>query len=158
MKTLIVYHSGKGFIKEVAERIQADLGTSATVLDLGSKSIIDLTEYDGVILCGALRAGSLPRKIKSYAKKHNRELLTKKLAFVLGGLGLKKEEYQGPFEKNYSEELRSHAAVTVHAGGRFVPEDYSGFIRKMMEKINKESGPIHKEQWDNLKPVIEAFR
>lgn len=157
MKTLIVYYSGKGFIKEAAERIQKELGSSAALLDLGSKSKADLKEYDAVILCGAFRAGSQPRKIKTYAKKNSNHLLTKKLAFVLGGLGIDKEEYKLPYEKNFAEDLRSHAVLAVHAGGRFIPEDYSGFIRKMMEKINKESGPIHKEQWDNLKPLIEAF-
>ncbi|RDG34313.1 hypothetical protein DV872_00420 [Oceanispirochaeta sp. M1] len=157
MKTLIVYYSGKGFIKEAAERIQKGLGSSGALLDLGSKSKADLTEYDAVVLCGAFRAGSQPRKIKTFAKKNSKQLLTKKIAFVLGGLGVEQEEYKLPFEKNFAEDLRSHALLSVHAGGRFIPEDYSGFIRKMMEKINKESGPIHKEQWDNLKPVVEAF-
>lgn len=157
MKTLIVYYSGKGFIKEAAERIQKGLGSSAALLDLGSKSKADLKDYDAVIICGAFRAGSQPRKIKTYAKKNASHLLTKKLAFVLGGLGLEKEEYQLPYEKNFEENLRSHAVMAVHAGGRFNPEDYSGFIRKLMEKINKQAGPIHKEQWDNLKPLVDAF-
>ncbi|MDC7232823.1 MAG: flavodoxin domain-containing protein [Spirochaetales bacterium] len=155
MKTLIVYVSGKGFIKEAAERVQKALGSHAALLDLKSKSKADLKDYDAVILCGAFRAGMQPRKIKAYARKNEKALLTKKLAFVLGGLDT--EEYRLPFEKNFKEELRSHAVAAVHAGGRYIPDDYSGFIRNMMEKINKSSGAVHREKWENLDTVIKAF-
>lgn len=157
MKTLVVFYSGKGFIREAADRIQKELGSDAALLDLGSKSKADLNDYDGVILCGAFRAGSLPRKLRAYVKKNTNQILTKKLAFVLGGLGIEEDEYMNSFEKNYPSELRSHASKTVHVGGRYIPEDYGKFIRKMMEKINNENGSIHREQWDNIKSLSAVF-
>ncbi|MDC7239360.1 MAG: flavodoxin domain-containing protein [Spirochaetales bacterium] len=151
MKSLIVYYSSKGYMEEVAGDIQNELGSSAGLLNLKSRSRADLSDYDAVILCGAFHAGRLPGKLRRYASKNCSRLLAKKLAFVLGGLDT--EGYAGPFEKNIPEALRQHASLTIHTGGRYMPEEHSRFIQNLMAKINKDSGEVHKEQKERLQEL-----
>ncbi len=151
MKTLVVYYSSKGYMEEVARDVQSELGSSAGLLNLKSRSKADLGEYDGVIICSAFHAGMLSGKVRRYVKRNSQSLLKKKLAFVLGGLDT--EGYGALFEKNIPEDIRNHASLTIHTGGRYLPEQHSRLVRSLMEKINKDSGEIHREQKDHIQQL-----
>ncbi len=148
MKTLILYVSQKGFIREAAERLQKELGEDAVLCDLKKKSE-GPENYDTLVFSGAFHAGKLPGKLFSYIKKHEEAFKTKKTAFLLGGADQKL--YAETFKKNVPPPMADMNLFYV--GGRYLPEQHGWIIRKIMTKISGKEGPLHNEKWE----VVEAL-
>ncbi len=151
MKTAIAYFSKKGFIKESAERLRNELGNDTTLIDLRSgKSRIPF-DADVIVLACSVYAGHFPGKFRKTCKSWIPRLEGKKIVLLVGGLDDK--EYEKTAAKNLSSELVEKLWKIAYSGGRYLPEDYGPVIRGMMKKINQSEGPIHREQWDNLKAL-----
>lgn len=152
MNILIVYSSRKGFIREAAERLQKRLGDDAVLCDLkGSKETPD--SYDAAVLCGAIHAGKLPGRLRSYVKKNESSLRGKRAAFLLGGMD--QEHFSEVFRKNMPPSLAD--MPLFYTGGRFLPRDHNPLIRKMMAKISGREGALHNERWEGVEELARSL-
>ena len=150
MKVLIVYSSGKGFIREAAERLQKSLGDGAVLCDLKERKEKP-DAFDFVVLGGAFHAGKLPGKLLTYMKQNEANLKEKRTAFLLGGADEK--HYGETFKKNVAPAFSGMKIFFV--GGRYLPEQHGWIIRKIMAKISGNDGPLHNEKWEALDELIK---
>jgi len=155
MSTLIVYKSNKGFIREVAESLQKDLSGPVDLLDLKKERPGNLQDYDTIIISGSFHAGRIPGKLLRYTRKYEKDLLNKRLILLIGGLDA--ENFQSSLERNFPAPLREHCWKTVHAGGRYLPEQYGKFIQSMMSKIAGSSEPQIQDKTANIEALVKEL-
>lgn len=156
MKTVVVYASKKGYVKEVAEKIREGLDGNADLVDIFSKKNLNLSSYDLIVLASSVKAGSFYRKFKKLCEQQIPLLKDRKVVLLVAGLN--EEGYEAAAAQNLSEESRHLLWKTVYAGGRYLPEQYNGLIRGIMEKINKGSGPVLREKWENVEALVQDIR
>lgn len=156
MKTAIIYGSRKGFVREAALKLAEGVPENTQVYDLAKTRKIDLGPYQALVFAGSLAAGRFHAKVKRFIMRNLRSFEGKKV-FLLSS-GLDHEGYRGALEKNFTAPVLQKMEDVIYIGGRYLPEQHGAIVRKMMAKINKGEGAVHKEQLENLDPLIEKLR
>lgn len=156
MKTLIVYFSKKGFIREVAERINVSLNGLSDIVDLAKSNPSDIADYDTVIVAAAFIAGKLSKKITSFCSTREFELINKNLYLAVGGLDEK--NFKVSVDQNFLNALTVAALDIVHVGGRYLPKDHNPLVCYIMRKINKSSDAVYLEKWDAVDDLIRQIK
>ena len=156
MKTAILYTSKKGFVKEAAEHLREGMSGEAELIDLEQGKPGDLETYDTVLLASSVRAGRFPGAFRRFCRKRVPGLAGKHLFLLVSALD--DAGYMEIVDRNITPGIRKQFQKVVYVGGRYLPEQYNGFIRGMMEKISKQSGAIHKENWENLDALIKDLQ
>jgi len=146
MKTLILYASKRGATRQIAERIAKQLNGSV-LCDITQTPVISLTDYDCVILGGAVTAGLIPRKLKRFVQNSTNELLAKRLGIFVSGLnanGL--VEY---LSQNFPAPLLEAATAKAFLGGIYDPALCSFFARAIIKaaaKLDKYTSTIDESE------------
>lgn len=149
MKTLIVYASKTGTAAKCANLLSEQLPGSM-VFDL-TKEIPNPSDYDRVIVGGAIRAGGLTPKTKEYLENCRELLLQKELGLFLcccdGG---KAEEY---LAANVPEDLAKHAKARGWFGAELNVAGAGFFeklVMKMIRKNAEKTGTLPKILPENI--------
>ena len=146
MNTLIVYAGRNGTSTHMANRIAAQVGENAEVLNLKKQTLPSLEEYQQVIIGGSILAGSVPKALKKFIEENTELLLTKKVGLFL--CCLIEKEVDKYFRDNFPEPLYSHAEEKRWLGGELIMSDHNFMVRKMLNKIIGSSEDIHNLRWD----------
>lgn len=137
MKTLILYATKHGAVREIAERIAKRLEDS-TVCDLSSKNIPSVGQYDCVVVGSSLYVGTIRKEAKEFLTKNTAVLLGKTVGLFLSGLS--KDSVETYYTNNFPENLLKHAKATAFLSGKFDPKK-SGFgERLIMKAVAKTAG------------------
>lgn len=121
------------------------------MVDLRKARLPDLKDYDQVILGGSIHIGQIQRKLKHFCKKHEAELLTKKLGLYL--CFMLEDKAKEKFHNAYPEALRQHAAALGMFGGEFLFEKMNQLEQLVMRKATYETESvynIHEQAVDNF--------
>ena len=148
MKILIAVAGKTGTAMACAQQL-AGLLEGAQVVDL-NLAWPDPTEYDAVIVGGAIRMGQLHRKARAYLVQHRQALLVRPLGcFICCALAEEAQEY---LKRNIPAPLLAHAAAAVSLGGRLVPRERSGMdkflthsLARSLEKAGRQPPSIDEE-------------
>lgn len=155
MKTIVIYKSRKGYIKEVAEKIKMDLADNASVYDLADTVKIDFSSYDNLVFAGSVMVGRFSPKVKKYIIK-NLDKISGKKAFLLSA-GLDDKAYLETLKKGLGQNVLNLFSDIIYCGGRFLPENNNPIVRKLMAKINGSNEAIHKEKPENVEKLIKKL-
>lgn len=151
MKTLIVWTGKSGATEEIADRLASAIGGETVTARLGKGKAPDPSEFDRVIAGGAVYAGGVDKKLKTFCEEHMQSLLARPLGLFL--CSLKGDDTREKMERSFPALLLEHATVKEWLGGRFIFGDHNFFIRAMMKKIMESS-----EDVDNIRhEAIAAF-
>ena len=156
MKTIIVYASKHGFVREAAERVRDGLDQDVEMVDIFSGKVPDLTDFDTILFASSVHIGQFSGKFKKICRNWIPRLSEKKVLLLVGGLGDK--EYEQTALKNLGADICKGIRKTYYAGARFLPEQHNFFIRRMIAKINQSEEAIHKEKWENLEQLVEDIK
>ncbi len=89
MNILIAYATQYGCTEKCANMLSANLkdddDLSVSVVDLGSKQKIALSDYGTVIIGGPITAGKINAKVKKFCADNLPELLKKKIGLFICG-------------------------------------------------------------------------
>ncbi len=88
MNILIAYATQYGCTEKCANMLSSQLkdsDLSISVVDLGSKQKIALSDYDTVIIGGPITAGKINAKVKKFCADNLPELLKKKIGLFICG-------------------------------------------------------------------------
>jgi menaquinone-dependent protoporphyrinogen oxidase len=154
MKTAIIYASRKGFSKSIAESIAGQLTGDVSVLDIRRKP--DISGFDRVVLGGSVVAGEIRQGMKKYALKHEKELLTKKLALFVCCIEQKPENIKKYVDTTFPGSIIKHAIVVEQVGGSYVPEKENFVIRFFFGKMGMKGYNLIKE--DAIKRLVDALK
>ena len=134
MKTGIIYISKHGTTQKVAEIIAEKLNSeNVEIINLRDNQIIDLNDYDRIIIGASIHAGSANRKTKLFCKKNTDILLTKKIGLYICSVE-KGDKGVVQFNNAYMEEFRKHAKSIGLLGYEFNLGKMN-FIEKFIVKV-----------------------
>lgn len=134
MKTLIVYRTTHGCTERIAKEVGSRLGGKVDYVDLKSKNVPVLDEYDRVIVGGSIHAGQIQHKVKDFCVKNHDLLLTKELGLFICCM------YEGDVARKqlqdaFPAELLSHAKSILAAGGAIDLEKMNFLERFAVKKV-----------------------
>jgi menaquinone-dependent protoporphyrinogen oxidase len=127
------------------------------MLDLKEQKTIDMDPYDTVVLGGAIHAGRLDGKIRSFSLEHKDQLLKKKLGLFICGMEDKEEEINKQLSLNYPEDLLSHAVAKTSFGGQLLFSRMAPITRWFMQKMSKSKEDIKKIRTNAIKEFAQAL-
>jgi len=136
MKSLIVYCSSHGTTEKVVGILSDYLAGEVVSVDLKKdNNIIDLENYDIVIIGGSIHAGMIQRRIKKFIQTYHDELVDKQLGLFLvcmreGDLAVEQ------FNNAYPQDLRKNSAALGLFGGEFLVSKMNFFERQVVKKVD----------------------
>ena len=157
MKTLIIYATKHGTTRTCVEMLSSQLAGEVMMLDLKEQKTIDMDPYDTVVLGGAIHAGRLDGKIRSFSFDHKDQLLKKKLGLFICGMEDKEEEINKQLYLNYPEDLLSHAVAKTSFGGQLLFSRMAPITRWFMQKMSKSKEDIKKIRTNAIKEFAQAL-
>lgn len=157
MKSLIVYCSSHGTTEKVVGILGEHLAGEVVSVDLKrDKPIIDLNDYDAVIIGGSIHAGMIQRRIKKFIQTHHHELLKKELGLFLvcmreGELAVEQ------FNKAYPQDLRKNSVALGLFGGEFLVSEMNFFERQVVKKVDGVTADQSKLDMDAIMEFASRF-
>ncbi|NCC14270.1 MAG: hypothetical protein EOM32_12970 [Spirochaetia bacterium] len=157
MKTLIIYATQHGTTRTCVEMLSSQLAGEVMMLDLKEQKTIDMDPYDTVVLGGAIHAGRLDGKIRSFSLEHKDQLLKKRLGLFICGMEDKEEEINKQLSLNYPEDLLSHAVARTSFGGQLLFSRMTPITRWFMQKMSKSKEDIKKIRTNAINEFAQAL-
>ncbi|ULT59191.1 flavodoxin domain-containing protein [Neobacillus drentensis] len=157
MKSLIVYCSSHGTTEKVVGILSEHLAGEVVSVDLKrDKTIIDLNDYDTVIIGGSIHAGMIQRRIKKFIQTHHHELLEKDLGLFLvcmrqGELAVEQ------FNNAYPQDLRKNSVALGLFGGEFLVSEMNFFERQVVKKVDGITADQSKLDMDAIMEFASRF-
>lgn len=139
MKTLIVYASKAGTVEKCVLKLKELIKDEIKIVNLGKEKIRNLDGFDNIIIGGSIRVGKVQKSIKTFVKKNQKDILSKKTGLFLC-MGESESKFEGYLTSNFSDELLSALSVKGFFGGEFIYEKMPGFVAKMLKKAAEEKG------------------
>lgn len=136
MKTLILYASNTGTVKDCALKLNEMIPQSEAV-DI-TKALPDPNGYDRVILGASIRAGRINKKIAEYAENTLPILLTKETGLFICCADASK--VNGYFVEYFPGELIMKAKKCACFGGELNIKNARGLDKLMLKLMKKMSG------------------
>lgn len=130
MKTIIVYSSKHGAVKEVAEYLQATKHCTAILIREVSE---DIDAYDIVVLGACITAGKVDANIITLYQHLSKD--TKILVYLSG---LQKEAFETVMKENFAEGYKERIHYSCFVGGKLNFPDMNFFERGIIKVINKK--------------------
>ncbi|MBN2092337.1 flavodoxin domain-containing protein [candidate division KSB1 bacterium] len=143
MKTLIVYTTSHGCTEKCAFKIKGKLSGEVEIIDLKKSKIINLSQYETVIIGGSIHAGRIQGRVQKFAKQNLAALLQKKLGLFLCCME-ENENARQQFDNAFLPELREHASAHGLLGGEFNFDKMNFFERAIIRKISKINENVSK--------------
>ena len=158
MKTAIVYVSKHGTTEKTAQKIQQGLGEANTKLvNLKNSSLIDLSQFDQVIVGGSIHAGMIQNRIKDFCNKNTVTLLEKRLGLFISCF-YEGETAQTQLEKAYPEILKKHAISCKVMGGEMLLEKMNFFEKLIVKKVAGITQSDSKIKHENIEAFIQEMK
>jgi menaquinone-dependent protoporphyrinogen oxidase len=152
MNFLIAYASQYGCTEKCANMLSTNLkdnDSSISVVDLGSKQKIVLSDYDTVIIGGPITAGRINAKVKRFCADNLPELVKKKIGLFICGAAA--DDAQKELADNFPQELLNAAVVKGYFGYEFNFEKMNFAMRAIIKKMSKVDKNVSNILEDNIK-------
>lgn len=159
MKTLIVYTGKYGFTKQCVEDIASALKGAVDVVELNIPTNIDLTNYNQVIIGGAIYMGKVHKNITTFVHNNLEILRNKRIGlFITCGFS---ENFDMYLRETYPERLLA-IALTKRCFGGELQISKMKFFDKMLTIMmiymrNKEHASLPHKQTNQIDLFIKAL-
>ena len=154
MKTVVLYASGYGYAKEMAEQITSGLNGDVQGVNLNVKQKLDLEDVDTIVLGSSIYVGQIHKSMKEFIKINHDLLLKKRLVIYL--CCAFEHEFENHLKNNFSIELLEHASMIQNLGGA-IDKSKLNFGHKMMvsmiEKTEAGKKPILRHE-DRIQTIL----
>jgi len=158
MKTLIVYDSKHGIVRDCAEKLEHKFKEKVTVIKISKKKQWpNIDEFDSIIIGASVHIGKIQKSIKDFCEKNLDKLKHKKVGIFLCSLTEPAEAYHY-IEEQFPEELQQHAIIKSCFGGAVIFEKMNFVERFMMKKITKSSENINNVSEDAIESFVRTFQ
>ena len=156
MSILIIYESKGGYTRECALSLEKYLAGTGRAVEVKAAGKENLAGYDRIVIGSAVYAGRTPGAIRRFVKRNRGDLLQRPLSLFICGTA---EEYKDTYyEKNYPEELLSHADHRGWFGGHIMLEEHRGIKKMILSSILKGEKELHRERPDAIEPFARALQ
>jgi menaquinone-dependent protoporphyrinogen oxidase len=132
MKNLIIYSTKHGGTEKIAAKIASLLKDETEVYNLKDKKVINLDDYQNIILGASIYAGKLRKDLISYSEDNLKTLLQKNTALFICCMR-DGEAAKEQIENNFPEKLYNHSKIKAALGGEY-NFDKLNFLEKIVVK------------------------
>jgi len=140
MKTAVIFNSKHGTAEKVANLIAERIGIEKTdVVNLKSQTIIDLSNYDTIILGGSVYVGTIQKSIFKFCEANQQELSNKKIALFICGMEPDPEKQELEIKNSFPAFAYEMAVVKKFMGGEILLEKMNFFEKMAIKKVAKIS-------------------
>lgn len=160
MKTAIIFASTYGFTEKCVSSLKEKLTGEVEVMNLKNNEPKDLAGFDQVIVGGSVYMGQMQKKVKTFAIKHEQELLSKRLGLFAccGGYEVAEQQLKTAFNDSLFEK-----AVSIECFGGVLEIDKLNFFHKQIMKMvakSKDNKPMlpHLENIDKMADTMNEAR
>ncbi len=158
MRTAIIFAGTYGFTEKCVSSLQEKLTGQVEVINLKSNEPKDLAGFDQVIVGGSVYMGQMQKKVKTFAIKHEQELLSKRLGLFAccGGYEAADQQLRTAFNDSLFKK-----AVSIECFGGVLEIDKMNFFHKQIMKMvakSKDYKPMlpHLENIDKMADAMNA--
>ncbi len=155
MKTAIVYCTTHGTTEMIAMKIAGNF-PGATLWNLKTSSLADLSAYDTIIIGGSVHAGMVQKRLRDFCHKHLLDLLDKNVVLYL--CGMNKPQYKEQASRAFPEILLEHAGDCHFPGGEFRMEKMNFFQRLIVKKISGVSESVSEINDDAIDVLVQKAK
>jgi menaquinone-dependent protoporphyrinogen oxidase len=135
MNAIIIYGTKHGSTKKCAEMLSERLTGKVDLCNIKEDKSPNLSQYDKVILGGAVYAGTIPKELREFCTKNLNALKEKKLGLYICCMNDKEVEKQ--LNSVFPQELLSSAVVKKGLGGEFKFKEMNFFERLITKVVSK---------------------
>lgn len=147
MNTLIAYSTKYGCTEKCATILSEKLTGKVDLCNLKVAKVVDLSQYDKVIIGGSIYIGKIQREVSEFCLKNLNELKEKKIGLFIccmrdGDIA------ETELNNSFPQQLLSHAVAREYFGGEFIFKKMNPierFIVKRVSKIDKDMSNISEE-------------
>jgi len=152
MKTLVVYLSQKGYMKEVSERISSGLNCEIHNLADGAPS--HTSEYDNIVISAAIFARKYPAKMAQFCNNQLNLKRCSHLYFVVGGF--EKDNIETYLKKSINQDILTRTKSITYAGAKYDPKEHKTMTHIIM-KFMQGNRFVNETAWENIDSLVNSI-
>lgn len=155
MRTLIVYATKTGTVKNAVGMIAEKLKQKPDIVDLEETKKIEIAGYDFVLLGGSIHMGRVNKTVKRFLAKNRKTLLGARFGFFLAsGYPQELEKY---FDAILDADLKAHAEIKTSIGYAYYLENMGPVWRRVVEQMANTSQSIEKYKPDAIMAIADII-
>ncbi|MBI9030951.1 hypothetical protein JEZ13_02950 [bacterium] len=137
MKTLIIYATKNGSVKEVAQLIRKELKGEIKLVDIHEEIIQDVSEFDNIIIGSSIYFGQIDRQIKNFIFIHRPEILQSKLAIFIMAAESRPEMMDKQIKNAIPNDIYTKAEIVSVIGSEIKLKKFSWLVRLILKYVKK---------------------
>lgn len=155
MNTLIIFATKYGCTEKCSNMLADKLTGNIKVVNIRNKPIIDLTEYETIILGGSIIGGKIDSSLQKFYKNNMDMLLQKKTGlFICAAIDQKAEE---ELKNNFPDQLIEHSSAIGYFGYEFILEKMNFAIRLLVKKMSDINNSISRISENNIDIFVKEI-
>lgn len=157
MKTLIIYTTRNGSVKEVAQLISKELDGDVTIINLQDDEPKDISDYDVILIGSSIYFGQINKRIKHFISIHRPELLHRKLGIFLLAGEKDKDLLQKQIDQTIPHDIVTKAELISVMGSQIKLKKFSIIVRLLLRYVKKIKSSYKNIDKDKIKEFASNF-
>ncbi|MDG5790002.1 flavodoxin domain-containing protein [Evansella sp. AB-P1] len=157
MRNVIVYCTSHGTTEKAATKLADLLQGEVKLLNLKDyDAVLDLSEFDTVIIGASIHIGNIQRKMKQFMNENYNDLVKKRLGLFLCCMR-EGEIAEQQFEDAFPQELREISIDNALFGGEFLISKMNFFERLIVKKVSGTTEDTFSLNERRIEEFADAF-
>lgn len=152
MTTLIAYGTKYGCAEKCARELAKEIQGRVDTVNLKENTVIDLTQYDHVIIGGSVYIGRIQKEVTNFINSNLNELLSKEIGLFICGMQ-EGEALDKEMADSFPSDLLIKAKSIKHFGGEFIFKKMNFMEKTIVKKISKITSDKSDIKHENIKKL-----
>lgn len=152
MTTLIAYGTKYGCAEKCARKLAKEIQGRVDTVNLKENTVIDLTQYDHVIIGGSVYIGRIQKEVTNFINSNLNELLSKEIGLFICGMQ-EGEALDKEMADSFPSDLLIKAKSIKHFGGEFIFKKMNFMEKTIVKKISKITSDKSDIKHENIKKL-----
>ena len=157
MKTLIIYATKNGSVKEVAQLIKKELVGEVKIIDSKKEIVKDISEYDNILIGSSIYFGQINKRIKDFIFLHRPEIVHRKFGIFLMAAEPKPDLMKKQIKNAIPNDLYIKAEIISVIGSEIKLKKFSMLVRFILKYFRKIKCSYKDIDKDKIKEFAGKF-
>lgn len=157
MKTLIIYATKNGSVKEVAQLIKKELLGEVKIVDAREDTLKDISEFDNILIGSSIYFGQINAKIKKFIFIHRPEIIHRKFGIFLMAGETKDELMKKQLKSAIPNDIFINAQIISVIGSEVKLKKFSMLVRFILKNFRKVKTSYKDIDKEKIKEFVEKF-
>ncbi len=157
MKFAIIYATKHGCTDKCVHTLANNLDDNTVLFNIENDKIININDYDSIILGGSIHAGTINKKLFGFMEKNLDILLQKELGLFICCM-FEGDQALDQFRNAFPEALRNKTKAHGFFGGELAIEKMNLFEKAIIKKVANIEESVSKINYSNIKAFAEKMK